>query len=429
MIPQDIQKLLENRDPNRRIMGYARLWDSRDTVTLSESEFDFLDSVSMREPDSDVVVKALGIVEALRRWRPTALQERILRPFSHPAVSAILASCHHEYIPDADPLIALAQHLGNPKSVKFHLVPFHQLTWNQPEIGTLDNLCFVGQPRMHRSFALKTVIEDLTAELRLGFPEGNNQWWKATGKHQGVAVRWEGQQIALRQKWEIKATRAKPGTRIDYAVVQRFPLHRGTRSLTVLILAGGTSLGSVGAVRWLTKHRDERFGVGIASSSKVEVLLKVTADMHKPRQPWDPKDIVVEKLFIDESNNLAAKKIDKITLVGARGGPDRVTSVLFDEDGVALEREDRAALIALCFAARAAKQGGANGPSVDPSALRTAGTFWPSAYRPNVRETKWSDSSFRQFFNDHFMKPGALLHGTLHFAAKQLRLDCAVNLA
>ena len=429
MIANEIRNLLEHRDASKRMMGYARMWELRNAAKLSESDFDFLDSISISEPDPDVVVKALGIVEALRRWRPTTLQDRILQPFSQPAVSAILASCHHEYIPDADPLIALAQHLGNPKNVGFHLVPFHQLDWNQPEIGTLDNLCFVGQPRMHRAFALKTVIESLTAELRLGFPEGDNKWWTASGKHQGVAVRWDGQQIALRQKSETKATRATPGRRIDYAVVQRFPLHRGTRRLTVLILAGGTSLGSVGAVRWLTKHRDGRFGAEMSNSSRVEVLLRVTADMHIPRQPWKPKDIVVEKLFIDDSVNLAVKTIGTITVIGGRSGPDKVSSILFDEDGVKLQGEARAALIALCLAVHGARRTGGKAAMVDPLHLRSDAAFWPSAYRPEKRETKWSDRSFLQFYNDHFMKPGALLHGRLHSTAKQFRLDCEVELS
>ena len=71
----------------------------------------------------------------------------------------------------------------------------------------------------------------------------------------------------------------------------------GRRPATVIILAGTTSLGTVGAAEWVTngelalklKEVCGRLGKPLREETEMEALLKVTADVPRPpRPPGEP---------------------------------------------------------------------------------------------------------------------------------------------
>ena len=161
----------------------------------------------------------------------------------------------------------------------------------------INALCVIGRPSM---FARCPILDDLKeqhANMRFTLPPDDEEWRsKPLTKPSAVAFHQVSQQPALGDPNSFFASESD-GRRTDYAVVQRFNVEYGRRPATVIILAGTTSLGTVGAAEWVTngelalklKEVCGRLGKPLREETEMEALLKVTADVPRPpRPPGEP---------------------------------------------------------------------------------------------------------------------------------------------
>lgn len=96
--------------------------------------------------------------------------------------------------------------------------------------------------------------------------------------------------------------------RTDYAVVQRYSKFDGLRWVNVLLLSGGSTLGTLGAVMWATKQLLEpvRDGIpirvppDISDHSCLEALLEIQAPVTRER--WKPRPAKLLKLNVDRAS-------------------------------------------------------------------------------------------------------------------------------
>jgi biopolymer transport protein ExbD len=103
-----------------------------------------------------------------------------------------------------------------------------------------------------------------------------------------------------------------PHRRKDYAIVQRFRARYGDKMVTIIILAGATSLATIGAAEWVTS---DDFAATVAKASadvqrrdlsddtEFEALLEVTATIPTTASPWHVETKKPLKLFLNDSFN------------------------------------------------------------------------------------------------------------------------------
>ena len=170
----------------------------------------------------------------------------------------------------------------------------------------------------------------------------------------------------------------KHGHRTDYAIVQRFPVRRGAHEVAVLIVAGATSLGTVGAARWLTMRDGVHLDLypQIKKSDRVEILLRVTAAVRSPARPWDVEECVEEKVLLKSGPNLLASP--SVVTLGVSGPLARdIKYLLLDEEEMPLQSPAHGALAAICWHSH---HRGTN--VVDVDSLCGDGEAWPEGKCP-----------------------------------------------
>jgi hypothetical protein len=287
----------------------------------------------------------------------------------------------------------------------------------------------VGRPALYRGFAL---MECLPPDLRFRFPNGDDKWKgqsiskPSIAEYHHVEQWWNGEKTRTHEASESERPDGSGSTRVDFGLVQRFPLMFGGQRIIAVLLAGATSLGTAGAVHWATREGVgkadfpglDRYQDPVTDSTRIEVLLAVTGSVHTPRRPWTPR-VQVKKLFLNGSGNLVSDGPSKIRLIGGASGPDAVTSVFFDDDGVDAGGDELAALIALCLKARQSPVG-----MVGTKDLLDDPRVWPGGRRPG----NWAGpEQLKQFYVDAFQRRS--LHGRLHVCQKiDLRLDAKIEI-
>jgi hypothetical protein len=309
------------------------------------------------------------------------------------------------------------------------MVPAHQPDWDRFPIGKFRAICIVGRPALYRGFAL---IPYLAQGLRFRFPDGDDKWKgqsvskDSIAEYHHVEQWWNGKRTGAHDVHESYNPGSSVGTRVDYAVAQRFPVMFGGQRIVVVLLAGATSLGTAGAVKWATRESVgradfpglDRYQEPVADSTRIEALLEVTGSVHTPRRPWAPR-VQLKKLFLNGSANLVSDGPSVIRLVGAAGGPARVTSVFFDDDGVGANEDEHAALVALCLKARQSRDG-----IVRAQDLMDDLSVWPDGRRVG----NWrAPEQVKHYYLDTFQRRS--LNGRLHVYQKTgLRLEAKIEI-
>jgi hypothetical protein len=129
--------------------------------------------------------------------------------------------------------------------------------------------------------------------------------------------------------------------RTDYAIVQRYSRNDGYRWVTVLVIAGSTSLGTLGAVMWATTQFLEPVHNGlpipvspeIGKHSCLEALLEIQAPVTRGR--WKPRPAKLLKLNVDRAawnmtGNTWHVEPPAITLAYNQNNKDELLGMLFD---------------------------------------------------------------------------------------------------
>ena len=210
----------------------------------------------------------------------------------------------------------------------------------------------------------------------------------------------------------------EPSLREDFAIVQRFVVPMGSRDVIVIVIAGGTSLGTLAGARWVTsfdwseKRRTEYArlaSVGsVDSFTRIEAVLGVSAKVHVPAQPWEPtlEDI---GFFANKGHNLfrPPKRIHLLTESGAVRTADDVQCVLFDNDEFQPgSKFDYGSVVAVCV-----KHVLDGRSDISFQELLSNPALWPNREAP-------SPSNPATFFRDHLQRRS--LNGIVEVTASDL---------
>ena len=214
--------------------------------------------------------------------------------------------------------------------VSLHACNFLELLFQ----GTFQAICLVGRPGLFGGGALKRFRD---GELRFGFAKDRRPPELPVG-----AIDPEYHCILERQSPDNvlrHATVDQGDYRTDYAVVQRYPVVFRNGQILVVIVAGGSTLGTLAAARWaaydLFQVADPARGLpielpsGARLDSRMEALLRVRAKI--TTQTWDALQVDLHSLYFDKQCWSKLKWTElgprHITLIHRRPQPDQV---LFD---------------------------------------------------------------------------------------------------
>ena len=158
-----------------------------------------------------------------------------------------------------------------------------------------ETILIVGRPWMFGKYALD-IQNTAGADLHFHFPSRkrpeNLQRGAISPKYHCIEER-----FAARDNRTYR-TKNQGNTRTDYGLVQVYPKYRDR--LTLVMCGGCSSLGTLGAARWLSCHLRTRAIAappGIPSDTTMEALVKTTADS-TPFGWDDPSDIELMRLCV-----------------------------------------------------------------------------------------------------------------------------------
>jgi hypothetical protein len=206
---------------------------------------------------------------------------------------------------DPDAVECLARRLGYKDfpELRFYPVPKGEDIWQ--EIVTeqaLETCCFVGRLGLFGKQAVEKVVNPQTRFRFLrhapppAFPTGDEL------KKYYVIEEFDGDRLVNEYR-----TSDTDGVRTDYGIVQRYPIFLGTHYITVLLCAGLSSLGTVGAARWaaldLGLPQDPQTKVPVMQPkivgphSRLEALVRTIGVSRSPI--WRPSKIELVGLYVD----------------------------------------------------------------------------------------------------------------------------------
>jgi hypothetical protein len=396
----------DDQDPNRRKAYWRALYKSNARLNTAERQ-EHYQYLILAETDADC--RSLGLACLSGLSEPTdsvPLRDWIWKPFKSAPLSriqktgrsAVVAICDREHIKDVDPLVRLARFLPDScADTRFHVVPFKNVEWGFTT--GLRAICFVGRPSM---FANCHLFAKLPTDRRFDMP-GDDDIWRGRPLNNRSAKAFHHIRQNRRSAPAITYLAhhdKNEGSRVDYAMVQRFRLDFKDHYVTVLILAGATSLATVGAAQWVTSDLEIPLPEGTNDATAMEALLEVRDTVRDPPRPWEPK-ADLKTLFLN-GVNVVRSAPSEITL-GCGSNRNDVRYILLDEDEVEVGGDAFAALAALCLAAlgdrdeRAAE----GAPPIDLGKLMNDKSSWPNHKHAGDRKIQTKPA---QFFRDNIQK-------------------------
>lgn len=355
-----VQAGLQEPDKALRRRAWLELPERHNQQRFTKSEFDVLSHMIPRETDMDC--RTVGILSLLtilhspggRLVQNEKLSEWLFAPFL-PARghSLVLSVSEKRDFRDVQALIEIARTLPTHRyaRTRFHHVQSESADWSGTDLDHAHGICFIGRPGMFEGCGIMGQFPKLRFSIERA---GGSRFFGVTQAraHEGSIA------------YPIKDVDTGGGVRrrYDHAIVQRFVVRHNSREAVVVVIAGGSSLGTLGAARWITetKWTEEQQAdyIRIAAVEKLdtatatfEALLEVSAIVHDPPRPWMVENIIEKKLFLNKSRNLNAEGMS-ISLATESEHPvraDEVRYVLFDDDEMDFSEKDRAALIAFCL--------------------------------------------------------------------------------
>jgi len=325
--------------------------------------------------------------------------------------SLVLTVCDNEYVRDVHALVEVARHLPTdryPQTV-FRHVALHSPDWADVGLNHAGAICFIGRPSMFKDCS---IIDHFPADLRFSIvPPAQDE---------------------AETFFRVRRNRPKAGPfmspatqdaslRHDHAIVQRFAIRVGGRDVTVLVIAGSTSLGTLGAARWITSfewnaERKSEYArlAGMEAPeqpTRIEAFLTVSARVHIPARPWRPENEEVE-LYFNKSRNLlrVPARISVATDDGSLRCADDVRYLLFDDDEVEFAGADYIAALALCV--KYCLDGRSDMSIKD---LLSDARLWPKGICP-VKDT----ANAVAFFRDHLQRRS--FNGIIEVAKANIRI-------
>jgi hypothetical protein len=187
-------------------------------------------------------------------------------------------------------------------ATKFCALPKGEDSWQQIVTDQpLETFCFVGRLGLFGGQAVEQLVNPETRFRFLRhspppvFPTGDEL------KKYYVIQEFDADQLVHEYR-----TEDTNGVRTDYGIVQRYPIYMATHWVTVLLCAGLSSLGTVGAARWLAFDLGLQDPVtqtpiiqpkAIEASSRVEALVRTIGASQS--HIWRPSKIELVGLYVD----------------------------------------------------------------------------------------------------------------------------------
>ncbi len=359
------QQELNEASIAKRKQIWASLPQRLNDHPLSPSAAKSLRAILLKESDLDVRTTGILVIppsvdppnplprtepqEGFQSWLFHAFRPALGEPRASAKRSLVVSVCDREYIRDVQAQVEVARHLPADlyPYTRFQHLALHSPEWSHVGLDGADAICFIGRPSLFKGC---NIIDHFPNDLHFSIvPPDSDQ----TGAFYRVS------QSHSKTPDTIYPTSQDASKRHDHALVQRFMITVGGRKVTVVVIAGGSSLGTLGAAQWITRfdwsedRRKEFVSVADATSNglttRVEALLSVTATVHNPARPWKA-DIEEKCLYFNKSRNLlrAPKRISVATDTGVLKTADDVRYLLFDDDEVDLAPLQNQAAVAVC---------------------------------------------------------------------------------
>jgi hypothetical protein len=320
---RELRKLLTSKHRSERIRGWSKLADELKAShrVLSREDVRQLVEFLRNEEDDDVhrlagdtmwglVCDAWGEHEARGGGgtpipgRDRSLHGWVLHDFHR--TSALLRSSGPRYDRrDAEAVENLARRFsfdGFPLT-QFHSLPVGEEGWREFTTQEApDAICVVGRIGLLGPQAV-AVLENRQARFRFLQQEPPSSYERDDElKEYYVIEEYDGDRVLNEyRKDDVQ------GFRMDYGIVQRYKKFVGTRTMTVLLCAGCSSLGTMGAARWLardlglpqdpvTKEPILR-PTTIGPQSQMEALIRTVSVANS--SIWRPSRIELVGLYVD----------------------------------------------------------------------------------------------------------------------------------
>ena len=330
-----------------RIDGWTKLHNHAAVYRgfLDETQWLFLRNLLWSEKEGGVLRAGLLAMLALSSVPPFdeastgSLGNWLLAPFRKTsAVFGLTATKFRRR--DENALTWLGRRLGLDRFPKTEIA---YVSVEQPDLGRLldhnyEAICLVGRPGLYGKAARERLSVD---DLRFSFkvdqrPERLHPNQLDDDFH------------CIRERlgpgsFELHRTKEEDGYRTDYGIVQRYTVEFGSRYIVVVVCAGASSLGTLGAARWVasdlfhpTHPSDDRprpieVPPEADPNSRMEALLHVRAKT--TTSAWERPALNLLRLYVDnhswslKDRKWRAKGPRAITVVQDGGRP---VEILFD---------------------------------------------------------------------------------------------------
>jgi hypothetical protein len=400
-----LQAKLRAGDPAARKESWKALLQEHRNHSFSRLDAKALQSVLLTEDDLDARTTGMICLDQILHSTVPVIQESfhswLFHSFRHTRIdpggtkkgSLVVTVCDNEYIRDVQALVAMARHFPSdryPRTV-FRHVALHAPDWEEIGLHRTEAICFIGRPSL---FNECRIIDEFPRDLRFSIePPGADEAMPFSNVCQNRP----------RAGRFIYPTTQEAVRRHDYAIVQRFGITLNGQKVIVVVVAGGTSLGTLAAAKWITtfpwdeeRRTEYRTAAGLDTldwSTRVEALLSVSATVHSPARPW--KTLGEAKgLYLNKSRNVlkAPSRISVATDSGTLRTAGDVRYLLFDDDEVEFRGVDHTTVVAVCV-----KYCLDGRPDMSLTDLRDDPRLWPNGSWPVT-------GSPPDFFREHVQK-------------------------
>ncbi|HTB11120.1 MAG TPA: hypothetical protein VK752_06105 [Bryobacteraceae bacterium] len=358
-IPKGVLDKLVSLDHQIIREGISDFWKGRLQNEYTVSDLDRFERLLTQIDGVAAMTEGQEVLRQLRRLVMSDIPRFVFGPLTKAGgkPSAVLVVCDGETARDPQWMLDLMQHLPGVKPI---WIPAENDHWTPPNYADYSAICLIGRDHPSNPTTGLLPMEKGHSTLRFDMPPLTQRGGPISPDVHRIIQSWCGRQdnyYPTRQDPKI-GNRGQFEERAEYALFQRFRVHYLGARIDVVRLAGPSSLGTAAVIMFATEmfsHPEkfddylERAGTlgALSPCSQIEVLLRVTGGVHKPRIRWEPK-WDVEKIFINNSRNLVKKPA--VIWVAKEGTLLARPEIRFDDD--VIDPKDRyAEVVALCRAA------------------------------------------------------------------------------
>ncbi|HUG93203.1 MAG TPA: hypothetical protein VML55_20345 [Planctomycetaceae bacterium] len=308
----EIWQLLGSTEPRNRALGWTTLQNRITAGDLAPRQEDIVRLLAhfhaeIQDPVRRAAVAGLITLTALRGVENVAqaasaathVEACLLSPFQHSSVACRgFDAIRHR---DEDAMIALARLLSDREfpNTEFIRIPLDDPQWTERLDHHPHAVCLVGRPGI---FGERAVEEFYTAATRFYFPQQVRPPDLGPGEIDPQRFHRIQERRGGTDTDRAFCTTQNADRRTDFAVLQRY--YQRTKRRHVLLLAGCSTLGTLGAVHFLRELGRIPIPLpagGIGERATIEALVQVSAPLCDHASQWKPdKDIHLVRLIVDD---------------------------------------------------------------------------------------------------------------------------------